>query len=140
MHSRVVGRDAFKMVISRNQAEQVTTPLRYADLPDESVFLLEKEHCLTDHAVSACKLTTKEKINPFTATSLHTLVQMVANGLGTTFIPQMAIDHGLLHNQNLVVVDPPGQEAYRKIGLVWRPTSSRTRTFERLADIVEELL
>ena len=140
MHSRVVGRDAFKMVISRNQAEQVTTPLRYADLPDESVFLLEKEHCLTDHAVSACKLTTKEKINPFTATSLHTLVQMVANGLGTTFIPQMAIDHGLLHNQNLVVVDPPGQEAYRKIGLVWRPTSSRTRTFERLADIVEGLL
>ena len=140
MHSQVVGRDAFKMVISRNQAEQVTTPLRYADLPDESVFLLEKEHCLTDHAVSACKLTTKEKINPFTATSLHTLVQMVANGLGTTFIPQMAIDHGLLHNQNLVVVDPPGQEAYREIGLVWRPTSSRTRTFHRLAEIVEGLL
>ncbi|MGF1738280.1 hydrogen peroxide-inducible genes activator [Photobacterium satsumensis] len=140
MHSQVVGRDAFKMVISRNQAEQVTTPLRYADLPDESVFLLEKEHCLTDHAVSACKLTTKEKINPFTATSLHTLVQMVANGLGTTFIPQMAIDHGLLHNQNLVVVEPPGQEAYREIGLVWRPTSSRTRTFHQLADIVEELL
>ncbi|MCQ1057007.1 hydrogen peroxide-inducible genes activator [Photobacterium sp. DNB23_23_1] len=140
MHSQVVGRDAFKMVISRNQAELVTTPLRYADLPDESVFLLEKEHCLTDHAVSACKLTTKEKINPFTATSLHTLVQMVANGLGTTFIPQMAIDHGLLHNQNLVVVEPPGQEAYREIGLVWRPTSSRTRTFHQLADIVEELL
>lgn len=140
MHSKTVGRDAFKMVISQNQAELVSTPLRYADLPDESVFLLEKEHCLTDHAVSACKLTTKEKINPFTATSLHTLVQMVANGLGTTFIPQMAIDHGLLDNQNLVVIEPPGQEAYREIGLVWRPTSSRVRTFNRLADIVEGLL
>ncbi|MGF1688123.1 hydrogen peroxide-inducible genes activator [Photobacterium japonica] len=141
MHSQVVGRDAFKMVISKNQVDQVSVPLRYADLPDESVFLLEKEHCLTDHAVSACRLTTKEKINPFTATSLHTLVQMVANGLGTTFIPQMAIDHGLLHNQNLVVVEPPGQEeAYREIGLVWRPTSSRTRTFRTLADIVAGLL
>ena len=141
MHSQVVGRDAFKMVISKNQVDQVSVPLRYADLPDESVFLLEKEHCLTDHAVSACRLTTKEKINPFTATSLHTLVQMVANGLGTTFIPQMAIDHGLLQNQNLVVVEPPGQEeAYREIGLVWRPTSSRTRTFHTLADIVAGLL
>ncbi|GAL08600.1 hydrogen peroxide-inducible genes activator [Photobacterium aphoticum] len=141
MHSQVVGRDAFKMVISKNQVDKVTVPLRYADLPDESVFLLEKEHCLTDHAVSACRLTSKEKINPFTATSLHTLVQMVANGLGTTFIPQMAIDHGLLHNQNLVVVEPPGQEeAYREIGLVWRPTSSRTRTFHQLATIVEGLL
>ncbi len=140
MYSQAVGRDAFKMVISKNQAEQVNVPLRYADLPDESVFLLEKEHCLTDHAVSACKLTSKEKINPFTATSLHTLVQMVANGLGTTFIPQMAIDHGILDNQNLVIIEPPGQEAYREIGLVWRPTSSRSRTFNRLAEIVEGLL
>ena len=140
MHSKVVGRDAFKMVISKNQAERVSVPLRYADLPDESVFLLEKEHCLTEHAVSACKLTTKEKINPFTATSLHTLVQMVANGLGTTFIPQMAIEHGILDNQNLVVIEPPGQAAFREIGLVWRPTSSRVNTFEKLASLVETLL
>ncbi|WP_060990128.1 hydrogen peroxide-inducible genes activator [Photobacterium leiognathi] len=140
MSSKVVGRDAFKMVISKNQAERVSVPLRYADLPDESVFLLEKEHCLTEHAVSACRLTTKEKINPFTATSLHTLVQMVANGLGTTFIPQMAIEHGILDNQNLVVIEPPGQAAFREIGLVWRPTSSRLKTFEKLAEIVEMLL
>ncbi len=140
MHSKVVGRDAFKMVISKNQAERVSVPLRYADLPDESVFLLEKEHCLTEHAVSACKLTTKEKINPFTATSLHTLVQMVDNGLGTTFIPQMAIEHGILDNQNLVVIEPPGQAAFREIGLVWRPTSSRVNTFEKLASLVETLL
>ncbi|MEH0804734.1 hydrogen peroxide-inducible genes activator [Vibrio alginolyticus] len=140
MESRVVGKDPFRMVISANQAQSVPVPIRYADLPDESVFLLEKEHCLTEHAVSACKLTDKEKINPFTATSLHTLVQMVANGLGTTFIPQMAIDHGLLHNQNLVVIDPPGKQAYREIGLVWRPSSSRTKTFNQLAEVVSELL
>ncbi len=122
MESRVVGQDPFRMVISRHQADGIRVPIKYDDLPDESVFLLENEHCLTEHAVSACKLTDKEKINPFTATSLHTLVQMVANGLGTTFIPQMAIEHGLLDNQNLVVIDPPGQQAYREIGLVWRPS------------------
>ncbi|WCE30275.1 hydrogen peroxide-inducible genes activator [Vibrio sp. SCSIO 43137] len=140
MHSKVVGQDPFRMVISRNQADTIRVPIRYDDLPDESVFLLENEHCLTEHAVSACKLTEREKINPFTATSLHTLVQMVANGLGTTFIPQMAIEHGLLDNQNLIVVDPPGQKAYRDIGLVWRPSSSRYETFEQLAEVVSELL
>ncbi|MDE1235689.1 hydrogen peroxide-inducible genes activator [Vibrio aestuarianus] len=140
MASRVVGKDPFRMVISRHQADRIRVPIKYDDLPDESVFLLENEHCLTEHAVSACKLTDKEKINPFTATSLHTLVQMVANGLGTTFIPQMAIDHGLLDNQNLVVVEPPGQQAYREIGLVWRPSSSRTTTFNQLADVVSALL
>ncbi|EJK2116178.1 hydrogen peroxide-inducible genes activator [Vibrio navarrensis] len=140
MENRVVGQDPFKMVISRHQADKIKVPINYCDLPDESVFLLEREHCLTEHAVSACKLTDKEKINPFSATSLHTLVQMVANGLGTTFIPQMAIDHGLLDNQNLVVVEPPGQLAYRDIGLVWRPGSARTQIFNQLADVVSELL
>ncbi|MCJ2378380.1 hydrogen peroxide-inducible genes activator [Vibrio sp. ZSDZ34] len=140
MDSCVVGQDPFRMVISRNQAEAIRVPIRYDDLPNESVFLLENEHCLTDHAVSACKLTDKEKINPFSATSLHTLVQMVANGLGTTFIPQMAIDHGLLENQNLIVVDPPGQQAHRDIGLVWRPSTSRRESFEKLAQVVTELL
>ncbi len=140
MESRIVGRDPFKMVISRHHADGIRVPIKYDDLPDESVFLLEREHCLTEHAVSACELTGKEKINPFTATSLHTLVQMVANGLGTTFIPQMAIEHGLLDNQNLLVVEPPGQKAYRNIGLVWRPSSSRLNTFQQLADLVAELL
>ncbi len=140
MESKVVGKDPFRMIISRHQADALTMPIKYADLPDEYVFLLEKEHCLTEHAVSACQLTAKEKINPFTATSLHTLVQMVANGLGTTFIPQMAIEHGLIANQNLLVVDPPGQDAFRNIGLVWRPSSSRVDTFNELADLVSELL
>lgn len=140
MASRVVGNDPFRMVISRDHAHHIRVPIRYADLPDESVFLLENEHCLTEHAVSACKLTSKDKINPFTATSLHTLVQMVANGLGTTFIPQMAIDHGLLDNQNLVVVDPPEQSASRQIGLVWRPSSSRSQVFHQLCDVVSQLL
>ncbi|MCG7489911.1 hydrogen peroxide-inducible genes activator [Vibrio sp. Of14-4] len=140
MESKIVGNDPFKMIISRHQANTIRTPIKYDDLPDESVFLLEKEHCLTEHAVSACQLTRKEKINPFSATSLHTLVQMVANGMGTTFIPQMAIDHGLIENQNLVVVDPPEQQAHRHIGLVWRPSSSRVNTFNQLAQVVSELL
>ncbi|GEM76507.1 hydrogen peroxide-inducible genes activator [Vibrio sagamiensis] len=140
MESCIVGKDPFRMVISAHQADSISVPICYADLPNESVYLLEKEHCLTEHAVSACQLTERDKINPFTATSLHTLVQMVANGLGTTFIPQMAIDHGLLHNQNLVVIDPPGQQAYRNIGLVWRPNAARTKTFNQLAELLSELL
>ncbi|MBD1576694.1 MULTISPECIES: hydrogen peroxide-inducible genes activator [Vibrio] len=140
MECQIVGQDPFRMIMSRQQADVIRAPIRYDDLPDESVFLLENEHCLTEHAVSACKLTKREKINPFSATSLHTLVQMVANGLGTTFIPQMAIEHGLLNNQNLVVIEPPGRSAYREIGLVWRPSSNRIETFKALATVVEGLL
>lgn len=140
MECHIVGQDPFRMIMSRQQAGGIRVPIRYDDLPDESVFLLENEHCLTEHAVSACKLTKKEKINPFSATSLHTLVQMVANGLGTTFIPQMAINHGLIDNLNLAVIEPPGRNAYREIGLIWRPSSNRIETFKTLANVVEGLL
>ncbi|OOF26325.1 hydrogen peroxide-inducible genes activator [Salinivibrio sp. IB872] len=132
MTSRIVGRDPFKMVMSRKQAAQLTLPVDYDALPDESVFLLEREHCLTDHAVSACQMTASQKINPFMATSLHTLIQMVANGNGVTFIPQMAIDHGLIDNLDVHLEIPPGRAAYREIGMVWRPSSSRIDIFCRL--------
>ncbi|OOE59751.1 LysR family transcriptional regulator [Salinivibrio sp. ML323] len=140
MTRRVVGRDPFKMVMSQKQAAQLELPIDYDALPDESVFLLEREHCLTDHAVSACQMTASQKINPFMATSLHTLVQMVANGNGVTFIPQMAIDHGLIDNLDVHLETPPGEAAYRDIGVVWRPSSSRIDTFNKLADLVAELL
>ncbi|OOF10369.1 LysR family transcriptional regulator [Salinivibrio sp. PR5] len=140
MTSRIVGRDPFKMVMSRKQAAQLTLPVDYDALPDESVFLLEREHCLTDHAVSACQMTASQKINPFMATSLHTLIQMVANGNGVTFIPQMAIDHGLIDNLDVHLETPPGRAAYREIGMVWRPSSSRIDTFNKLADLVAALL
>lgn len=140
MTSRIVGRDPFKMVMSRKQAARLTLPVDYDALPDESVFLLEREHCLTDHAVSACQMTASQKINPFMATSLHTLIQMVANGNGVTFIPQMAIDHGLIDNLDVHLETPPGRAAYREIGMVWRPSSSRIDTFNKLADLVAALL
>lgn len=140
MSCKIVGQDPFRMIMSQSKRNEFPNPLHYDDLPNEFVFLLENEHCLTEHAVSACKLTQKEKINPFSATSLHTLVQMVANGLGTTFIPQMAIKHGLIDNQNLIVVDPPGGQAHREIGLVWRPSSNKVDSFLQIAKLVQQIL
>ncbi|MDA9558279.1 LysR substrate-binding domain-containing protein [Vibrio sp.] len=140
MQSQIVGQDPFKMIISQTHCRDLPRPFRYSDLPDDFVFLLEKEHCLTEHALSACRLTEKEKINPFSATSLHTVVQMVANGMGATFVPQMAIDHGLAMHENLVVIDTPEAEAYRDIGLVWRPNSSQTATFDKLSTLITTIM
>ncbi len=115
-------------------------PFDYKELPNQSIFLLEREHCLTEHAVSACRLRDKSKINPFAATSLHTLVQMVGAGLGTTFLPQMAIDAGILDNTDLVAIPLPGEKPYREIGLVWRPSTTRVQTFYKIAELLTPLI
>ncbi|GAA5192308.1 hydrogen peroxide-inducible genes activator [Ferrimonas gelatinilytica] len=137
-HSMSVGVDPFKLVAHRDQP--LLGEIEYEALPDESIFLLQREHCITGHAISACEMKNRTKINPFAATSLHTLVQMVDSKLGTTFLPQMAIDAGILNGTDLEVYQPPGEAPYREIGLVWRQTSSRLRTFRTLGQLIQTLL
>ncbi|ALP41560.1 hydrogen peroxide-inducible genes activator [Aeromonas schubertii] len=139
-HCKSVGSDPFKMVMRQEMADRLHMPLDYRELPNQSIFLLEREHCLTDHAVSACRLRDKDKINPFAAISLHTLVEMVGAGLGTTFLPQMAIDAGILNNSDLIAIQPPGEQASREIGLVWRPSTTRVQTFYKLAELLKPLV
>lgn len=136
----VVGKDPFKMILAPAVAAIAGDPVNYHQLPDKSIFLLEKEHCMTGHAVTACRLGNKEKINPFTASSLHSLIQMAEALNGATFVPQLAIDAGILAGTDLVIKDPSDGEAYREIGLVFRPTTSRRQTFRKLAEALAVLL
>ncbi|MGM0525967.1 MAG: LysR substrate-binding domain-containing protein [Pseudomonadota bacterium] len=135
-----LGRDPFKLVAHSSISDKLGEPVDYDRLPDGSIFLLEKEHCLTGHAVAACQLTDTVKVNPFTATSLHSLVQMANARGGATFMSQMAIDHGILQNTDLVPLKPAGKEASRDIGLVYRATTSRRQTFRKIAEEAAQLL
>jgi len=139
-HSMKVGIDPFKLVVHEELAAEIHEPLDFKSFPDESIFLLQAEHCITGHAITACQLGDSAKVNPFSATSLHTLVQMVNSKLGTTFLPQMAIDAGILTDTELSVMQPPGDAPYREIGLVWRQTSSRILTFRTLGLAIQNLL
>ncbi|MGL5948505.1 MAG: hydrogen peroxide-inducible genes activator [Aeromonas sp.] len=139
-HVKVIGQDPFYLVLPQAQVDKLTAPFDYTDLPAQSIFLLEREHCLTEHAVGACRLQDKSKVNPFAATSLHTLVQMVSAGLGTTFLPEMAIKAGILAGTDLCAQPLPGELAYREIGLVWRQSSPRIQTFYKLAELLTPLL
>jgi LysR family hydrogen peroxide-inducible transcriptional activator len=104
-------------------------------LNEESILLLEDGHCLRDHAMSACNLSKKEKISKFSASSLYSLIQMIDSDLGITFIPQMAVDSGLL-KQTKVMTSELTEKSYREIGLMWRKSSVRKPEFERLADVI----
>jgi len=111
----------------------------YSNLTDQSVLLLEDGHCMREHALSACHLERSEKINAFAATSLHTLVQMVNNDLGVTFLPQMAIASGILNNTDITISSlPDKRHDYREIGLAWRVQSNRTEELEQLYDLINK--
>jgi LysR family transcriptional regulator, hydrogen peroxide-inducible genes activator len=99
----------------------------------EDLLLLKDGHCLRDHALAACRLADRRLTEGFEATSLPTLVQMVDNGLGTTLLPTLAVDAGLLLGTNLVTRPLLSDQAARKIGLVWRRGTGRRKEFRMLA-------
>lgn len=112
--------------------------LDFSDLQNETLLLLEEGHCLRDHALDACHLTSASKGREFSATSLATLVQMVAGGLGMTLLPQMAIDQRLAEDNDLVVRPFKSGDPARKIGLVWRKSSGRKEEYLLLANHLQK--
>ncbi|HSG51372.1 MAG TPA: LysR substrate-binding domain-containing protein, partial [Rheinheimera sp.] len=138
-HTEVLAQDGFKLVLHKDWLDRGFNQ-DISQWPDESIFLLEREHCLTGHAVKACELEDSRKVNPFFATSLHTLTQMVNNKLGVTFMPQMAINSGLLEGTDLITQAPSTGNAYRDIGVAWRPTSTKARSYRLMTDLISQVL
>jgi len=104
------------------------------DLIDQPLLLLEEGHCLRGHALDACRLHSSPVRFQFEATSLQTLVQMVASGIGVTLLPQMAVDAGLASSRKIRLI-PLQTPASRQIALVWRASSPRVSEFELIAEI-----
>jgi LysR family hydrogen peroxide-inducible transcriptional activator len=110
------------------------------DMAADDLLLLEDGHCMREHALSACSLEGARRNSGFQGTSLHTLVQMTANGLGVTLAPELAIQSGILRGLDLSVV-PLAQDApAREIALAWRHTSSRKTLLGRLGAVLREIV
>jgi LysR family hydrogen peroxide-inducible transcriptional activator len=112
-----------------------------ADAIDENrMLLLEDGHCLKDHALSACNRPDLRAHAAMMGTSLHTLVQMVDNGLGVTFIPQMAIEAGILDNTQVEAKPLRSDHGFRRIALIWRRSSARENEFQLLGAAVTRII
>jgi LysR family hydrogen peroxide-inducible transcriptional activator len=110
------------------------------DLIDESrLLLLVDGHCLKDHALAACNRPELRASATMLGTSLHTLIQMVDNGLGQTLIPEMAVKAGLLDGTEVLARPLDTPHASREIALVWRTNSPRQAEFELLAEAMRGL-
>ncbi len=130
-------RDPFYLLTKQNSKHLDIEHYSPDKLNDDNVLLLEDGHCLRDHAISACKLQKKGQLNPFAATSLLTLTQMVAADIGVTFIPEMALNSPIVAQQGLVTTALP-KGSYRDIGLAWRSSSAQSQEFTILGELIKK--
>jgi LysR family hydrogen peroxide-inducible transcriptional activator len=104
------------------------------DLDDQTVLLLEDGHCLRDQALEVCKRAGAVESVEVRATSLPTLVQMVAGGLGVTLLPEASIPSLVQKHGPVVLAEFAKPVPGRNIGLAWRTSSGRLREFRLLAE------
>lgn len=112
--------------------------LSEVDLRGENVLLLEEGHCMREQALSICAATSSDQREELKATSIETLRQMVAAGVGCTLLPQLAAAPGLgAIAGGLVAVRPFAPPVpTRRIGLVWRHRYPREATVRGLGQLI----
>ena len=140
-----VARDDFVAALPPGHTLADRDRLPLSVLAGERMLLLEDGHCLRDHMLAACGLMRTGGREPragddlgddFAATSLQTLVQMVAGGLGVTLLPQIAIAAGVTAGTEIVLRQLAGNGAWRTIGLAWRVNAPRAADYQALAPIL----
>jgi LysR family hydrogen peroxide-inducible transcriptional activator len=140
LETRALFQDPFKVALPNGHPLAAGKTVDMEQMRGEELLLLKEGHCLRDHAIAACRLADRREVQPVEATSLHTLVQMVDNGLGITLLPQLAIDGGILRGTTITVLPTAGEPSSREIGLAWRRGTGRRCEFELLATVLTQLV
>ena len=120
---------------TRDKRARTTTTL----LAHERLLLLEEGHCLRDQALSFCRMVTPEARASFGASSLATIVQMVAHGYGITLLPELAVASEVHQRSDIRLLRFAAPEPSREIGLAWRKTSPRKADFNAFADLLKDV-
>jgi LysR family hydrogen peroxide-inducible transcriptional activator len=129
--------DQFVLAVPASDARPATARVRADAIDQQQLILLEEGHCMRDQALSFCG--TSRGSSGLGATSLATVMQMVANGYGVTLLPRVAVDVEVRDERVKLLrfAEPvPG----RCIGLAWRRTSPRKADFAALADVITDTL
>lgn len=133
LSSTTLFEDEFFLACSHDHRLAATAVATVRSLDREPLLLLEDGHCLRGQALAICSARPGRAREQYQATSLHTLVPMVAAGVGVTLLPKLAVDTPLVQGAGVSIarLDPP---AFRQIGLVWREGAVRAGDYQSLAE------
>ena len=137
LESRELYKEPFMVAMPSDHRLASRASIRVQDLHEETLLLLDDGHCLRDQALDICSTTSVHEKQDFRATSLETLRQMVAAGVGITLLPELA-GRGAYGAARGVTIKPFAKPVpTRTIGAIWRKTSARREVILALAKHIE---
>lgn len=140
LHVEPVFEEPFVLAVPAGHHLAEASSIAMDGLANERLLLLEDGHCLRDQALDVCRLAGASEKSEFRATSLETLRQMVAAGVGVTLLPTLAVKPPVARSRDIRLLpfedaDPPS----RRIGMAWRRSSARAGILQELAGVFRSL-
>ena len=136
LHAQFLFEEPFLLATPQQHPLAQAKGLRVDALGDETVLLLEDGHCLRDQALDVCRLSGAEEKTAFRATSLETLRQMVAAGVGVTLLPALSVHDPIVQPAGIRLVRFADPAPSRQIALVWRKSSALDGFLQQLAEVI----
>lgn len=134
--------EPFEVALPANHPLTEYTEIKQQDLASHCVLLLEEGHCLHDHALAICGQERKEIREEFEATSLETLRQMVARGIGCTLLPALAAEAptGSIPPKSIQMRPFAYPVPSRMIAMTWRHGFPREEALRTLSELIRKQL
>jgi LysR family hydrogen peroxide-inducible transcriptional activator len=132
--------DVFALALPAHHPLGARHSVAQTDLSGEHLLLLEEGHCLRDQTLAVGQAAGASALDDFRASSLATVVQMVANGYGCTILPELAVPVEVGDRQGIHVVPFNQPRPVRTVGLAWRRTSPRRDEFVAFGQVVLDAL
>ena len=111
-----------------------------SEIPEPEILTLEDSHCLREHSLNACRVKRHFDSQSFFCTSLYTILQMVANGLGVALIPNMSVHSDMVKSLNLAFRPLEESTEGRQICLCWRRGSYASEAYKAIGKSIQEII
>lgn len=129
--------DHFLLAVPSKQEFSPEKRVTHEFVLKQELLLLEEGHCLRDQALEYCNMVRPELLHSFGATSLTTLLQLVANGHGVTLLPELCLaSEG--HDPRVILLRFEEPEPRRTVGLIWRSACPRGDAFRALGALIKK--
>jgi LysR family hydrogen peroxide-inducible transcriptional activator len=132
--------EEFTIAVPKEHPLAQRTHIKLDELSTDSLLLLEDGHCLRDQALEICGRANLEEDQDYRATSLETLRQMVATGMGITLLPKLATTGPFSNDKSIVIKSFPKPAPFRTVGAVWRKSSTRSGAVKAVCEIITDAI
>ncbi len=139
LHVEPLFDEPFVLAVPQQHALAQRNSLRLRELDHQHLLLLEEGHCLRDQALDVCHMAGADERDGFRATSLETLRQMVAAGVGITLLPVLAVQPPVPVSNDIQLLPFQGDAPHRRIAMVWRRSSAMSGFLQQLAGELRKL-